>query len=132
MKPANSDTPIAFDVDNTLIFETSNTNLHWAKTNDLQFVDIKCPYDDITRKYIIHEEHIKLLKDNRARGFSVVVWSNNGKAWAEAVVKALNLGDYVDDCMSKFIKVIDDQEPNKFLKAHIYLKSRYEKLKELL
>jgi phosphoserine phosphatase len=60
--------------------------------------------------------HIEDIKRHKARGHLVCVWSAGGSEWAEAAVKALKLEKYVDLVIAKPTWVIDDLEPNQFLK----------------
>ena len=62
-----------------------------------------------------HEEHIRTLKRFKGRGFNIVVWSQGGADWAEQVVKALKLEEFVDVICSKPDWFLDD------LPAHIFM-----------
>src|SRR5690554_3670238 len=55
-----------------------------------------------------HEANIKLFKKFAKLGYTMIVWSQSGYAWAEAVVKALGLEDMVTLCMSKPRYYFDD------------------------
>lgn len=55
-----------------------------------------------------HHAHIKLLKQFKARGQMVIVWSQGGHQWAREVVKCLGLEKYVDIVMAKPKWIIDD------------------------
>jgi len=55
-----------------------------------------------------HGAHIKLLKQFKARGQFVIVWSQGGYQWAHEVVKCLKLTKYVDLVMAKPKWIIDD------------------------
>ena len=57
---------------------------------------------------IPNQHAINHLKKMKARGYSVVVWSAGGSEWADAVVQALGLEDYVDVVMPKIDFHLDD------------------------
>lgn len=130
---SNQETVVAVDVDETLILhDTQGFTKEFLEQSGIQFVNVQDPYDGATRSFIVHEKHVKLLKDNKLRGFHIVVWSNNGKAWSQAVVNALNLNEFVDDCMAKPVKLIDDVSPNEFMPKPVYLQCAFQQLmKEL-
>ena len=73
--------------------------------------DIKC---------VPHHKHIKLLKEFKSRGHSVVVWSDGGYDWAQLLVKELNLIKYVDLIMCKPKWYLDDLTCKDFLGKHFY------------
>lgn len=105
-----------FDVDDTLVMHDDNF------PRDLYIND---PYMSghvmLVRR---HERHIKLLKDFKSRGYSIVVWSAGGAKWARTVVDALELQNFVDICMSKPLKYVDDLPANEVLGARIYLNEK--------
>lgn len=67
-------------------------------------------------------KHIELMKQHKARGMFIIVWSKAGSKWAEAVIKYLKLEEYVDLILTKPDKYIDDMNGNSILGEHIYLK----------
>lgn len=71
------------------------------------------------REIKVHTEFLKSLK---VRGYYVRVHSGNGALWAEQVVKALGLQDYVDSIETKPAKVIDDKPNNNWMPKPIYLR----------
>jgi hypothetical protein len=108
---------VMVDVDDTLIM--------WGdiEEGDASVV-VYDPYDGRPSKFRIHEGHIKVLKDRKTRGAHVTVWSSGGYKWAEAVVEALKLKDYVDVVSSKPFMYIDDKEASDILGERLYLGSR--------
>lgn len=62
-----------------------------------------------------HYRHIQAIKEHKARGHCVVVWSQGGSDWAEKVVIALNLTEYVDLVISKPSWFYDD------IPAHLFM-----------
>lgn len=74
-----------------------------------KYVPINISYYGTSNSVVPHYTNIALLKSYKARGFHVTVWSNNGWAWAEQVVKALGLEVYVDAVQTKPCKHIDDK-----------------------
>jgi hypothetical protein len=102
------------DVDDTLIM--------WQEPVACQPVAIiECPYSGKQYTLSINLGNLKILKDRKVRGSTIIVWSAGGHAWAEAVVRALGIEKYVDYCMSKPIGYIDDKPANKILGEHIYI-----------
>lgn len=93
---------VVVDVDNTLIIHGFNS----LTPNTTLIVN---PNDGAKHYVKIHQRHVELIRQYRARGMYVTVWSNNGVDWAEAVVKAINLEDYVHEVSTKPIKHLDDQ-----------------------
>lgn len=119
VKTINTESTLFFDVDDTLVM--------WDKKVDglpegVYKIDIKCPHSaDAWYALAPHAGHIKILKDRKSRGSFIVVWSAGGFAWAEAVVKALNLEEYVDLCMTKPHAYVDDKKAGEIMGERIYL-----------
>lgn len=114
MNIINNESIIFFDVDDTLVM--------WQEAKKGQkAIGITCPYDGRQEYLLPHAGHIKILKDRKARGSVIVVWSAGGFQWAEAVVKALGLADYVDFVMSKPHAYVDDKMSDEFMGERIYL-----------
>lgn len=111
MKIIKNENTIFCDIDETLV-------MHNKLKKDLTVI---CPYTNAEEKLTIHKAHVRQIIKNKARGNFVVVWSHAGYKWAEVVIKALNLTDYVDLIITKPIKIIDDLQPNEFLANRVYL-----------
>ena len=62
-----------------------------------------------------------MLKDRKARGATIHVWSANGYQWALAVVRALELEAYVDFVQSKPTMYVDDLQASEILGERLYL-----------
>lgn len=116
MKLYNNESVITIDCDETLV--------NWADSNKSPApgkIMLKCPYvgDDVW--LTPNWAHIRLLKQHRGRGFVVIVWSSGGVLWANEVVRALNLEDYVDIVLSKPTKYVDDKSCEEWMGTHVYL-----------
>src|ERR1700677_2822537 len=94
MKIINKESTVFFDVDDTLVMWKEQK----GPTAKITIVE---PHYGDEVLLTPHSGHIKILKDRKARGSFIVVWSAGGYAWAEAVVKALNLEEYVYLVMKK-------------------------------
>ena len=112
---------VAFDVDDTLIM--------WDKVSD-NMVTVTLPGEDgFTETFAVHTSHVQMLKDfKKTCRYTVVVWSQSGHDWAEAVVRALDLEDHVDLVMSKPSRHVDDLTSNHWLGQHIYKEYKGDKV----
>lgn len=111
----------AFDIDETLVMWPDDH--HMPKEGR---VEITCPYDGKTVFYLVpHTQHINLLIASKKRGHEVIAWSQNGWAWAEKVVQALELEEYVDKVESKILKYFDDLPADEWM-SRVYLDHNYE------
>lgn len=109
----DSQTTAFFDCDDTLIMHDN------TKPYDLAISD---PYEEgFIINCRVHQRHLKLLKDFKARGYVIVVWSAGGAPWAKAVVDALGIQAHVNLVMSKPLKYVDDLHADKILGSRIYL-----------
>lgn len=114
--------PIAyFDVDETL--------LEWNRTNSsiLKTVVIIHPKTGEIFNFEVITENVEALKLHKARGHTIVVWSAGGADWTVQAVKALNLEQYVDACLSKPTWYYDDAKSNDFMPEHIRKHKRLKK-----
>lgn len=114
MKVIEFENLLMVDVDETLItkIDPSGRNggfftLQYGET--LQFFD-KCT-----------ENIALLIHHKKTRGYGIIVWSANGKEWAEKVVKHLEIDKYVDYIMTKPNKYLDDKPVETWMNSQIYL-----------
>lgn len=68
-----------------------------------------------------HVKHIEKLKELKGKGCTVVVWSQGGSDWAHAVVKALQLEEFVDLVIEKPIIYYDDLQSHQFMGMAKYI-----------
>jgi phosphoserine phosphatase len=110
MQTIQSQKIICFDVDDTLVLYSGNRS--WGKNNK-EAVKFRDPY--ISKEYFDsylylkpNIEVIELLKTYKAAKWTVIVWSAGGWQWAQEVTKTLGIEEYVDICMSKPERYVDD------------------------
>ncbi len=108
---------LAFDVDDTLVM----WDFKYDRPDEGR-VAIHDPYDSSTVYLMPHARHVKFLKQCKGRGRSIVVWSQGGCHWAQSVVNALGLSEYVDLVLTKPIAYVDDLPASAWLTNRIYLK----------
>jgi hydroxymethylpyrimidine pyrophosphatase-like HAD family hydrolase len=90
-----------FDVDNTLVFPESDSQRLKLPPSDPIYMG--------GRRFYVHLAHLELMRDLKARGHTVIVWSAGGSHWAEAVVKMLKMDQVVDLVISKPDGICDDK-----------------------
>jgi FMN phosphatase YigB (HAD superfamily) len=103
-----------WDVDDTLIM------YDWPEDKAHEVVMIGVTPEDKIAVWP-HKEHIKRLTSFKARGQSVVVWSQGGWYWAKTVVEALGIQDYVDVVMTKPRWYFDDLASHHWLTDRSYI-----------
>lgn len=69
-----------------------------------------------------HEHNINTLKSYKDLGYTVVLWSLGGEAWAKLACKALGLKKHVKYCLAKPNLIIDDLEPIEWMPENLYQK----------
>jgi FMN phosphatase YigB (HAD superfamily) len=104
----------------TFFVDIDETLVKWSR-NERGAMTIIDPNDGVQNRVVPHWPHIKILKNKKTRGAHVVVWSAGGYAWAEAVVTALGLQNYVDQIMTKPSSYMDDKIATEFMGERIYL-----------
>ena len=93
---------IAVDVDDTIVM--------WHMPKNYSGITVKVQCNGFTEEAIPNMHVIEHIKKMKRRGHSVVVWSAGGSDWAEAVIEALSLGEYVDVICPKFDYHMDDNK----------------------
>lgn len=114
---------LIIDKESTIFIDVDDTLVMWGVDGVVgkDLIDVKCPHDGSSTYLAPHMAHIKVLKDRKARGSYIVVWSAGGFEWANAVVVALGLTKYVDLVMTKPHAHIDDKQPVDIMGEHIYI-----------
>ena len=103
-----------FDVDDTL--------LEWVES-DIQNGTCITHNDRVFWRNAIQENIDELIRQAEA-GTRIVVWSAGGSGWAETVVNALQLADYVDCILTKPDHVYDDKDPKTWMPKRRFGSSR--------
>ena len=113
MNVIDNEKTMFWDIDDTLVLRSN------LDPNNL--LNVYCPYDYSTIVVTPHLEHIKCLKDHKARNYHITVWSHGGAKWAEAVIIALGLENYVDEIRTKPLKAFDDRPVAEIFGETIYI-----------
>lgn len=100
-----------YDVDETLFMHDTMSDIGITNPYSMSFIS-----------GYRNEKHVELLKQHKARGMFIIVWSKAGSKWVETVIKHLLLEEYVDLILTKPDKYIDDLDASQILGEHIYLK----------
>ena len=107
MKIIESELVVFYDVDDTLV-------MHGLEPSEKDLY--------ITGNVVApNEAHIKLMRSQHSRGYTIIVWSAGGYEWAAEVVHALGLQSYVSYIMSKPLCYVDDLPVEKFMTQRVYL-----------
>jgi len=69
---------------------------------------------------VLNQKNINVVKKFRKLGYYIVVWSHSGHVWAENVVKACGLTEYVDQVMDKPMFYLDDRPAGEFMGERIW------------
>ena len=117
MKTITASRLVTFDVDDTLVI------WDWRSVDPegKGLVQIKNPDGNCVETVLPHYRHIELLRQFKARGHTVIVWSQGGSAWAASVCKTLGIDSMVDYAMDKPNWYVDDLPSEAWMKSPIYL-----------
>jgi hypothetical protein len=109
----SSDKVVCVDCDDTLIM--------WdiSKYQDqLPSVDIEC-YGYVTQ-VLLNTKNINLVEKFAKLGYQIIIWSQTGHEWAEAVGKACGLDEYVALYMAKPRYHFDDLPASAWMGTRIW------------
>lgn len=112
---------VYFDVDDTLVLHHD-----MLPSEVMEEKGIRIDIHNFAFWVVPHEPHIKLLKEFKSNGKLIVVWSQGGSDWAEAVVDALNLREHVDLCVCKPTWFVDDLMNFMFMPESIRIYKKYD------
>jgi hypothetical protein len=103
---------ITFQGNRSVYFDVDDTLMEWTQCekDDPLAVEIKNNGFVFYKRPI--QVHVDELRNQKMAGNTVVVWSAGGAKWAEAVLIALNLQEYVDVVLTKPDFYYDDKEVN--------------------
>lgn len=105
------------DVDETLLMHDVS---RWG--DNIDTITMQDPFDAKTTIHLaVNRPMIKILKDEKAKGTFIIVWSRQGEAWAWAAVVALKLEKYVDMVSRKPNTYLDDKPSNKWMTDRVYV-----------
>ncbi len=114
MKLIEFENILPVDVDETLITEVNPSN----KNGGYMLLQ----YGETARFYSPCHKNIALMKHHKqTRGYGIIVWSANGKEWAQKVVKRLELEEYVDYIATKPKEYLDDKPVSSWMPCQIHL-----------
>lgn len=108
--------PVVFTNDNVVYCDVDDTLVIWDYPIELELYDA-IEFNNYGYKQLLlpNYNNIQSLKEFKLRGALVVVWSQSGGAWANEVVKKLQLEDVVDLVISKPKWLIDDLPASEFM-----------------
>ena len=115
-------TYVKFTDKNTAYFDVDDTLIMWV-TNMTEEQEKRSVMVEDGNNYTFHIPNtpmIEKLKEHKMKGDDVVVWSQGGADWAEAVVIALDLERYVDVILTKPTHYYDDLEIDAWMPKRIY------------
>jgi hypothetical protein len=116
-----------FDVDNTLVLWEKDINkvIYGPLSKDTVSVEelesyIKVNLNGFNFYFRPITVHVNQLIQQKLKGLRIVVWSASGASWAEAVIKALKLSDFVDVILTKPNFYYDDRKADHFMKNYYF------------
>ena len=118
MQVIKSNRIVYFDVDDTLIL------WDWKELGIEDVAGLVAVVDEnsgVAEYGLPHHRHIHLMRQFKARGHTVVVWSQGGWNWAERAVKALGIENLVDVIIDKPNWYVDDLHANAYMERPVYL-----------
>ncbi len=119
--PVSDELVFPCDIDDTLLFEYASFGTN--KEEDWISLDY---YGTTVRRWI-SRKHVAFLKSLRARGYYIILWTGNGKQWADEVNDKLGLEDIVSQTMMKPLKYLDDLDCKEWMGKRIYLEYQEKK-----
>jgi hypothetical protein len=109
VKPGNKK-PVFVDTDRTLYVDVDETLVLTKYPAELEEKTVMLEaFPGNKMRVLPHHIHAATIREFKARGHAVIVWSAGGAKWARAVVELMNLQDCVDVIIGKPDWIIDDK-----------------------
>jgi hydroxymethylpyrimidine pyrophosphatase-like HAD family hydrolase len=89
---------ICIDIDDTLIY--------WQSQGDRPTVTIKSLWREGT--FEVNQKMLENIEQHYQRKHFIILWSQSGYEWCQAVASALKIEDKIDLCMTKPFVAYDD------------------------
>ncbi len=116
MRVIKSERIVMCDIDDTLVMHRDLTS---GQKNSI--IDVTCRATKQTFSLEKNKNMIRLLKEEKHRGATIIVWSRGGYEWAADVVTALGLEELVDTVLSKPLVYFDDKPVTQWLTDRVYI-----------
>jgi hypothetical protein len=119
--------------DKTVYVDCDDTIVFWSPTEEQRkdngTVAITCPgsmtynengeeigyIGEWTEHLVPNWPQINALRNFKIRGFTIVLWTQSGFLWAEALAKALKIEQLIDVCLTKPTYIFDDLPASEFM-----------------
>lgn len=119
LKPGNK-TAVFVDTDCTLYVDVDETLVLTKYPADMAEDTILLNKFGHPLRVLPHWAHADAIRQFKARGHAVVVWSAGGAKWARSVVEALKLQHSVDVIIKKPDWIIDDKPCDSWMGKRFY------------
>lgn len=103
---------VTFQGNRSVYFDVDDTLMEWLQCGEDDPQACKIENNGFTFFKRPIQVHVEELKNQKMAGNTVVVWSAGGAKWAEAVLIALGVQDFVDVVLTKPDFYYDDKEVN--------------------
>jgi hypothetical protein len=113
----SGDRVVMCDVDDTLVMGNLSD---YPPDMPRVYIDLYATGGVRPMELIPNQKNINLFIKFRKMGYRMIVWSQTGADWAEAVVKALGMEPYVDVVMSKPRWFFDDRPAEGWMGTQIW------------
>lgn len=99
-----------------LVVDCDDTLVLWDRSEypDLKPVEVTC-YGQTSALHA-HDKNVNLVRKFHKLGYTIIIWSQTGSEWAEAVGRALGLDECVYSYMTKPMYYLDDLPADSWMK----------------
>jgi len=111
---------IKIENERLLYCDCDDTLVQWdiSKYPELEDVDVTCY--GYTTPLKINRKNINLIEKFVKLGYGIVVWSQSGADWAEAVSKAIGIGQFVEGYLTKPRYIMDDMPVDAWIGENVF------------
>lgn len=88
---------------------------------DENIITVTDPYSGEIVNLRKNNPMIRLVKEEKSRGATIIAHSANGYRWVNTIIKALQLEKYVDIMLSKPIAYFDDKDVKDWVGQRVFI-----------